>query len=445
MKKNKAMDSKPGTEILVHIAAPSTAHDDARYSAQVAAILQFQCVSREPLMDTRMDLDPDPDQHSDPDPHHHAHHFSADAVHPHHSHPPQHEVTSPILREAPRPAVEILSSDPHTRPQTDPREQIIAHLISSIPDSLESPISVIPDSQPEIGHELVQASSSRAALSPPLQDDQHPKRRRTALSSPDHPDSNDRVTISAPSAPAQPAAGHTVNPVHSQQPTKPISISRSDPESGLENNNLPPPPPPATSATIPIPDPVNLTLPLQIHPPKPPISTSTFTTHITPTLAMLAERLKPARTYKPSHQSRALDPLERGYWLVRLAIEPSSHDDRAPAGVTRPGTTNPTPNLPKPTEEESHAWPAQLFRAFWSFLQDFVGKDGRAGWGVWCILEAEEEEVRSCTTHLSLKVYAWGEVAMHTYLLLFLASERRIRGMGVQWRDAREEVVIQMP
>ncbi|KAJ5124963.1 uncharacterized protein N7515_008788 [Penicillium bovifimosum] len=457
------MDSKPGTEILVHIAAPSTAHDDARYRAQVAAILQFQSASRQQLIHTSLDLDSDPDQ-ADPHPDHHAHPFSADALHPHHSLPtPQHEVPSPILREAPRPEGERLPSDPHTRSQTDPqlRGQIIEHRISSIPDSLESPISVIPDSQPEIGHELVRAASYRATLSPELQDDRRHKRRRTALSSPDRHDSIHRVTISDSSASVQPEAARTMNPVHGQEPTKPISIPSSNPELELEINNLPPPPPattatPATTAspaptapTAPtsIPNLINLTtLPLQIHPPKPPISTSTFTTHITPTLAMLAERLKPARTYKPSHQSRTLDPLERGYWLVRFAIATPSHDfhdhDRVSAGATRPGSTDPTPNQPK-AEEESHVWPAQLFGAFWSFLQDFVGKDGRAGWGVWCILE--KEEVRETVTHLSLKVYAWGEIAMHMYLLLFLASERRIRGLGVQWRDASEEVVIQMP
>jgi hypothetical protein len=42
-------------------------------------------------------------------------------------------------------------------------------------------------------------------------------------------------------------------------------------------------------------------------------------------------------------------------------------------------------------------------------------------------------------------MYAWGEVAIHIYLLLFLASERRVRGMGAEWRDSGEEVVVKMP
>ena len=45
---------------------------------------------------------------------------------------------------------------------------------------------------------------------------------------------------------------------------------------------------------------------------------------------------------------------------------------------------------------------------------------------------------------LTLKVYTWGEIASHIYLLLFLASERKIRKMGAQWRDCGEEAVVQM-
>ncbi|KAJ5463700.1 hypothetical protein N7475_008644 [Penicillium sp. IBT 31633x] len=397
-------------EILVHIAAASTAHDDARYRAQVAAILDFQCVSRQPLMATQIEPDPDRDYH--------AHPIAATAGVHLHSSPSitQHEA-SPIVREASRPAVSTLYSDLPSRPERDgaaPREHISNHHAS-----LESLISVIPDSQPEIANELVYASPSRAALSSPSQDDPPPKRPRTTPTSPDHPDSSPNP-IPTPSAPDQPTAPPRVNPIQSQ-PSNPISIPGSDhdpfptsqphPPNTLESPSNPP--------TITLPS-----LPLQIHPPKPPISTAPFTTHLTPTLSMLTERLTPSRIYNPSHQSRPLDPLERGYWLVRFAVKPQDL------------TSNP---------EETHIWPEPLFNAFWSFLRDFVGRDGRAGWGVWCILEADSDSSCSAATQLVLKVYTWGEVAMHVYLLLFLASERRVRRMGMQWRDAREEVVIQMP
>ncbi|KGO70261.1 hypothetical protein PITC_020800 [Penicillium italicum] len=446
-------------EILVHIAAASTAQDDARYRAQVASILDFQCASRQPLMEESKSSAP-----TDAD---NTHDFSAGAaVQSSVLSTTQHEA-SPILREALRPAYATLSSGDHSPPEKDapaPR----THIISNHPDSLESLISVIPDSQPGIADELVHAERSCEELSPPSQLAPPLKRRRTA---PAEPDPAQPGLVADSPATDQPAAFHRVLPIGSQDhfpptgfPQIPIEKARSDPGNGpvgsithptTSSHHMP------TTTPSPAPKHINLsTLPLEIHPPRPPISTAPFTTHITPTLAMLAERLKPPRTYKPSTQTRPLDPLERGYWLVHLAIENPQNQARDPADLLpdpdqnpKSGTTNlnqtPTPN-PKTTtktKENLHIWPSPLFHAFWSFLSDFVGKDGRAGWGVWCFLEAATPapSMLSSDTHLSLKVYAWGEVAMHVYLLLFLASERRIRGMGVQWRDSREEVVIQMP
>ncbi|KAJ5189923.1 hypothetical protein N7491_008036 [Penicillium cf. griseofulvum] len=401
------------SQILVHITAGSTAQDDARYRAQVAAILEFQCASRQ-LIESKGPADRDPHPLSDA-----AEHSSVPST-------TQHEV-SPIVREAFRPAYTTLSSDRHLVPERDGAPKHI----SNHSDSLESLISVIPDSQPEIA-QLVHASPSNAALSPPSQFAPPPKRRRTAPAS---PNLAQPVSIQPPTPAAdQPAASHRTPFQKDSVPGFPrsIEISSSD-GTRLDSIHATP------SHQIPaIHQTPNLTLPLEIHPPRPPISTAPFTTHITPTLSMLAERLNPSRAYKPSTQSRPLDPLERGYWLVHLAIEP--HRD-LPNPIPN-GTTSPTPN-PK---EDLRIWPSPLFHAFWSFLSDFVGRDGRAGWGVWCILEdATPAPSTISNTHLSLKVYAWGEVAMHVYLLLFLASERWIRGMGVQWRDASEEVVIQMP
>ncbi|KAI2709166.1 hypothetical protein CBS147332_6225 [Penicillium roqueforti] len=424
----------PDSQILVHIAAASTAQDDARYRAQVAAILEFQCATRQPLMQMSKSFSNDRDS---------AHPFSAGAA-VHSSVPPttQHEA-SPILREAFRPADTTLPSDQRLIPETDgaaPR-----NIISNQLSSLESLISVIPDSQPEIADELVHAEQSRAELSPQPQRAPPPKRRRIAPAS---PDPAQPVLISDSPATDQPAAHHRV-----------ISIQNRVPISSLGSVEGPSTPSHHMSTNTTTPNPINLsTLPLEIHPPRPPISTASFTTHITPTLSMLTERLNPARIYNPSTQTRPLDPLERGYWLVQLAIEDQTHErdrDRDPADLPlvpspnpKHGTTNPNANamLNSNPKENKRSWPSPLFHAFWSFLSDFVGRDGRAGWGVWCILEAATPpSTRSSDTHVLLKVYAWGEVAMHVYLLLFLASERRVRGMGVQWRDAREEVVIQMP
>ncbi|KAL4900685.1 hypothetical protein BDW74DRAFT_161358 [Aspergillus multicolor] len=150
---------------------------------------------------------------------------------------------------------------------------------------------------------------------------------------------------------------------------------------------------------------------------------------------MLTKRLNPLRTYNPTTQTRDLDTLERGYWYFHINLVPETE-------ATAPGS------LPNPTY-----WDKPLFTRFWTFLTELIAKEGRAGWGVWCILEerdpsrgAEADEPAKYNAQaLSLKVYAWGEIACHIYLLLFLASERRIRKMGAQWRDGCDEVVIQMP
>ncbi|KAJ5193441.1 hypothetical protein N7449_009583 [Penicillium cf. viridicatum] len=452
------MIQAPDSQILVHITAGSTAQDDARYRAQVAAILDFQCASRHPLMEENNSSPPTSVDNT--------HSLSAGTAMQSSVSPTTQHEASPILREAPRPAYTTLSSDPRLLPEKDspaPRK----HIISNHPDSLESLISVIPDSQPGIGQELVRAEQSHAELSPPSQLAPPPKRRRTAPAS---PDPAQPLLIADSPATDQPAASHGVIPIENQQPIPtgfpeiPIEISSSDqgkaPDPSITHTTTPSHHIPANTPTpTQTPNHINLsTLPLEIHPPRPPISTAPFTTHITPTLSMLTERLNPARTYKPSTQTRPLDPLERGYWLVHLAVENprtrerDSADPADPNPTPKSGTTNATQNptskpKPKPKPKEiMRTWPYPLFHAFWSFLSDFVGRDGRAGWGVWCILEAATApSTLSSDTHVSLKVYAWGEVAMHVYLLLFLASERQIRGMGVQWRDAGEEVVIQMP
>ena len=90
------------------------------------------------------------------------------------------------------------------------------------------------------------------------------------------------------------------------------------------------------------------------------------------------------------------------------------------------------------------------------------------GWGVWCTREAFDEECRplsaseegtngggtadldqalqSVTPRSAglgrVRVFCWGEVVEHVYLLLYVASRSRIRKVGAVWVDADEEVVI---
>jgi hypothetical protein len=173
-------------------------------------------------------------------------------------------------------------------------------------------------------------------------------------------------------------------------------------------------------------------LPLEIHPLPPAASSSSFKTHVTPTMQMLSDRIGLSRVFNPVRKMRDLRILERGYWSLEVKI-------------VNPGFREGE----QQRSDDNSIWPLPLFIRFWSFLSDFVGKEGRAGWGVWCAREPEYTSLGE-TLELSLpriehiKVYTWGEVVPHTYLLLFLASERRIKGMRVCWRDAKDGAVIDM-
>jgi hypothetical protein len=43
-----------------------------------------------------------------------------------------------------------------------------------------------------------------------------------------------------------------------------------------------------------------------------------------------------------------------------------------------------------------------------------------------------------------VRVFCWGEVVMHVYLLLYLSSSSKVRKLGLQWIDAEGLVVVQM-
>ncbi|OJZ85917.1 hypothetical protein ASPFODRAFT_46988 [Aspergillus luchuensis CBS 106.47] len=362
------------SEVLVHISAPSTVADDAGYRAQVEAILSFQPFSRQ-LITLRSD--------------------DSEAI--------------PAVTEAgPSYTQEQHNASSSTLKPPDPGAASPAHRPSQHDkDSLGTPLSVIPDSQPErIPPEPVDLQEIALPQPSPT-----PRRKST--------DTNGLPPTK-----------------RSRLDSLPPVIGTTSPDEHLNNLSLPNNDTTREAAPQ-TPKDITLHLPLEIKPNPPPISTNPFTTHITPTLEMLSTRLNPSRTYTPLQQTRPLDDLERGHWYLRLNLT---------------NTLNPKPN-------SSTTWDMPLFTRFWTFLTDFIAKEGRAGWGVWCVLEddgsdkpapspqngPEDGGVEKPTRPVTLKVYAWGEIASHIYLLLFLASERRVRRMGLQWRDSADDVVIQMP
>ncbi|GLI78295.1 hypothetical protein PoHVEF18_006605 [Penicillium ochrochloron] len=300
------------------------------------------------------------------------------------------------------------------------------------PDSLGSLISVIPDSQPEVtvsGYAQQSCQSATRSAAQLHEEGDHdepsrvPKRRRVEPCSP------------RPSPQTGQGQGQTIGKLAASESTvtvtlpldsahhveKALSCSRDESES---------PPSPAPEAQ-----------------------------------AMLTQRLKPTRTYKPTHQARDLDKLERGYWAMRIDIVPKAAESEPAPAQTHEQEQFSAKDVPGSGSGSDlpQTWTETQFTHFWTFLSDFIAKEARAGWGVWCIVDRVEAQPQpqahlpnphthtnariAGETHIpvQLKVYAWGEVAMHIYLMLYLASERRVRGMGLRWVDSWEEVVIQMP
>ncbi|WEW58605.1 hypothetical protein PRK78_004073 [Emydomyces testavorans] len=192
-------------------------------------------------------------------------------------------------------------------------------------------------------------------------------------------------------------------------------------------------------------DPIDLSclpeLPAEIHAPLPKISDRTqFSTHITPSLEMLSEQL--ISQFKPTYQARQLGILERGYWYLRIPIDMNKQDipsDKRDERAIAKATKNKRHYNPGP-------WTLDCFLQFWNYLLEFIGQHGRAGWGVWCVCDsAGDQPATESIRQLDVRIYAWGETASHIYLLLFLASDKRIKGVpNVEWRDGKGEVVLRM-
>ncbi|KAF5675037.1 hypothetical protein FHETE_2788 [Fusarium heterosporum] len=137
---------------------------------------------------------------------------------------------------------------------------------------------------------------------------------------------------------------------------------------------------------------------LEIRPPSPSVGMDDINPAdlVSEKLAKLARDL--SSRYRPA-TTRDVDPFERGYWLLNCE------------------DWNPTVRFDT-----------------WVFLNNYL-KSGLAGWGTWC---------RRDKTHDWIRLYCWGHVAKHTYLLLYLASGRHVKATGAKWYGADGEAVLEI-
>ncbi|KFX90441.1 hypothetical protein V490_06453 [Pseudogymnoascus sp. VKM F-3557] len=157
---------------------------------------------------------------------------------------------------------------------------------------------------------------------------------------------------------------------------------------------------------------------LTIYPLPAPTSTEVTTTFLTVQLANLAAEIGYAR-FRPVLQTREIRKQERGYWGINIPDGEGGWDDR--------------------TVEKT-----------WEFLHEYIGR-GKAGWGVWCVRDGgnvgeggdDGRQIRKMGKQW--RIYCWGEIVSEVYLLLYLASSRRIRGAGACWFDGGGDCVVTMP
>jgi hypothetical protein len=139
-------------------------------------------------------------------------------------------------------------------------------------------------------------------------------------------------------------------------------------------------------------------------PPAPKISVARpgiLPSQITKQLAALKQQ-NPTR-FKPSKKQRAQRSDERGYWSIDC----------------------------------SH-WSEKLQHEFWTTMCEQI-MSGRLGWDA--TLHRDAGSPRSLG---QVKLYCWGEVAEHMWLMLWLCSEGKVSGSALKWYDADGVAIVEV-
>lgn len=140
------------------------------------------------------------------------------------------------------------------------------------------------------------------------------------------------------------------------------------------------------------------------------------------------------------HTARTLRVLERGCWVLDLGksgTADQSECEKLAAGEmgAREGERGRGRAVGNGVQKRQRTWRPH----FLAYLTHFLAS-GRAGWGVWL----ESSPSASASPGGTVRIHCWGEVVAHVWLLLFLASERNVRGLGARWVDGGGEVVVRM-
>jgi hypothetical protein len=146
-------------------------------------------------------------------------------------------------------------------------------------------------------------------------------------------------------------------------------------------------------------------LPIDAFPPEPKISVeqpSTLPSQVTKHLALLKKQ-QPLR-FKPTKSRYTPNPDDRGYWVIDCSL-----------------------------------WTSNQQQKFWHNMSEQI-EAGRLGWGATLHREAGSSRALG-----KVRVYCWGEVVEHMWLVLWLCSRAKVVGSGLKWYDADGVAVFEMP
>ncbi|KAH7354846.1 hypothetical protein BKA65DRAFT_394962 [Rhexocercosporidium sp. MPI-PUGE-AT-0058] len=433
-------------EILVHTTAPSRGQDDARYRRMAEAYLGFQPETRRRLEKEATEATQElhqsgasyrPDDYSGEEQDVYEYLVEHGLSLSQELHSPSMSFNSAV-DNANSPIFQARVTQHDDLPQMDPSQGI------EIADFWVAPPSEVPDSQPEVNATMTVFSSPTRMLELYLQNQESQATRSTPDKSPGQRDKTSSIDLPSkrrlgsrshnplstqdsalnlkrkwlssdseeshqshpPSAPPKALAPAIQVPMSSQPlPPRPEKRARLEPSSNrgfagsqpaLISSN-----PVTTSSASSFQGPGIWWNSLEIRPNPPATSTGDLTAEmlITPHLTAIAKRM-PLSLFCPVFKKRDLRDMERGYWLL-----------------------------------DCTGWKESLQQRCWDALGKYVGRD-LAGWGVWCIRDEDFKSIR---------VYCWGVVVGHIYLLLYMASDSKIKKAGARWIGGDGEIIIQMP
>ncbi|MCJ1337568.1 hypothetical protein MMC09_002850 [Bachmanniomyces sp. S44760] len=496
----------PETEILVHISAPSTASDEAKYRRQALGFLGFEAGRRHHVTAYRNQEDQGARKRRKLEITSELHKQDVNT-----KTTPASKQAETILRpvsafQTPqqpiRQAGNINQSVtvnvgrtplPETVTISIERTAAISEpsLSATVPDSVArfqswtTPPSVVPDSQPSPLRARTSPSSTRSPPrarvdDPPVTSESSlnpiPTTRTTPTPSPHLPTLRSKASSSSSSSSTESAPPSTT-PIHGNQGGE------------IESN---PPPILLQAHKIPF-----CPSPSHIYPPQPATSLTPGPpqTYLTPSLLLLAHTLNLEQRFKPSKISRTIARGERGCWEIDIPASWLGEGDYLQKGEVEVDTKEsgnrvgnrsrseilqPANETEQEQEQEQDISiiidtqpqqqqpPPPLSHRLWSFLNQFIS-EGRAGWGVWCCVEHHPQpqplypvSLTTATppipttttpspttiikTTTTIKIFCFAELIPHIWLVLWLGSERRIKdvGVGARWVDGGGEGVVWM-